>query len=142
MIDLWLYLAKFGFLALLYLFVTWAVLVIVKEQKNAPALAQDPAGPLLTVLATGPFGSKVFKLRETAAVGRSSETAVWVEDTAVSAEHARFNLFGKHWSIEDLESSNGTFINGRRLAGRERLRPGDKIVVGRTELIVEIGSDG
>lgn len=69
-------------------------------------------------------------------VGRRAETdlpLLW--DNEVSALHAELERRGGEWTIQDDGlSRNGTFVNGRRISGRHRLRNGDRIRVGRTVL--------
>jgi predicted component of type VI protein secretion system len=61
--------------------------------------------------------------------GRLAECAWQVDDPSVSRRHARALLEGGEWWIEDLGSSNGTFLNGAR-AARHRLRAGDLLTLG------------
>lgn len=70
-------------------------------------------------------------------VGRSQSCDVVLGDSSVSGRHLRLHGEGKSFSVSDLNSSNGTFLNDRRLEpGRElHLREGDTIRVGETELV-------
>jgi hypothetical protein len=56
------------------------------------------------------------------------------EDSFVSQLHARLFQAGGTWQIEDLGSTNGTFLNRRKVSGPQSLHPGDRIQVGRTVL--------
>jgi serine/threonine-protein kinase len=62
-------------------------------------------------------------------------------DPEISRRHARIYRAGRAWAIEDLGSSNGTFVNGLRIGGPQLLNPGDKVQVGTTTLVVEAGPD-
>ena len=64
-------------------------------------------------------------------IGRSSE-ALPISDTTVSRRHAELTPDGKQWFIGDLDSQNGTWVNGVRIAGRQLLRPGDQVRTGAT----------
>jgi pSer/pThr/pTyr-binding forkhead associated (FHA) protein len=67
-------------------------------------------------------------------IGRSKDCDIQVADSNVSRRHAEVRQEGAaHWLI-DLDSTNGTEVNGRRLK-RAKLRPGDTITVGATELV-------
>lgn len=71
-----------------------------------------------------------------AVVGRSRECEITIEDPNVSRRHAELRLENGSWSIVDLGSTNGIEVNGERV-GNARLEPGDRIVLGRTELVFE-----
>lgn len=67
-------------------------------------------------------------------IGRLAESGIRLSDVNVSRAHATFVREGIGWAIQDLDSTNGTFLNGERVE-RESLKDGDKIQVGATELI-------
>ena len=67
-------------------------------------------------------------------VGR--EGTLVVSDEWASATHARFWVARGRWYIEDLGSTNGTWLNGRRIHAAQLLKRGDKIWIGHTVLIV------
>lgn len=70
-------------------------------------------------------------------IGRSEENdIVLAEDTQVSRVHAVLEPLAGGWSVRDVGSSNGTFLNGKRLAGEMRLGPGDEVRVGRTRIVL------
>jgi pSer/pThr/pTyr-binding forkhead associated (FHA) protein len=72
-------------------------------------------------------------------IGRqASEEGKLGQDAEISREHARIARSGAGFVIEDLGSTNGTFVNGRRISGAEILSPGDKIQVGATTLVVQV----
>jgi len=72
-------------------------------------------------------------------VGRSRSAQVHIPDSTVSRQHARI-LVGAlgEVNVEDLGSSNGTYVNGEKVEGRRRLADGDRILVGDAELRVRI----
>ncbi len=63
-------------------------------------------------------------------LGRGGENDIVLEGDGVSRHHARLIREGDCWSVEDLQSTNGIRLNGRRIAVREALRPGDHIGIG------------
>jgi hypothetical protein len=69
-------------------------------------------------------------------LGRTREAEIFLRDPEVSRRHVRFEAQNGVVYIEDLKSSNGTFLNGRRLAEPLEIRPGDEIDVGTTRLVV------
>jgi hypothetical protein len=74
-------------------------------------------------------------------IGRSKDCDIQVADANVSRRHAEVRQEGAAYWIVDLDSTNGTEVNGRRLK-RAKLRPGDTITVGSTELAFKQESEG
>jgi pSer/pThr/pTyr-binding forkhead associated (FHA) protein len=147
---------EYVFLALLYLFflrVVRAVWVELREPRLVPA-PPGPSGspPPATRAATGtPKGRNVprelavispeqakgqaFPLGDEISIGRATGCAVALPtDTFVSQVHARVFRRGDEYWVEDLGSTNGTLVNGRKLTGPAPLRKGDRLQVGRTVL--------
>jgi DNA-binding CsgD family transcriptional regulator len=56
-------------------------------------------------------------------------------DPTLSRLHAALERYGAGWCVRDLDSRNGTFVNGRRILGERPLRPGDELRVGATRLV-------
>ena len=76
----------------------------------------------------GPRPSQTYDLTgESTLVGRDPRCAVVVDDPEVSRRHARILQRGGAWLIEDLESTNGTFVNGERVVTSQPLTDGDRI---------------
>ena len=67
-------------------------------------------------------------------VGR--EGTLLISDEFASANHARFSVAHGRWYVEDLGSTNGTWLNGRRIHAAQLLKKGDKIKIGRTIITV------
>ena len=103
--------------------------VLAAERSGEPFLAlRDGEGQLeLFTLGRGP---------RTSAVGRRPETDLSIAwDSEVSGLHAELEYLGGEWTLtDDGLSTNGTFLNEQRISGRQRLRHGDRIRVGRTVL--------
>ncbi len=141
-------LLRYSLLAAIWLFFVYAarmVWVEVRrsraEQPQAPAaapVAVDKSLVLrLRVVDPPQRRGRVFELGEEVTVGRSPGCAVPLDDdTFASSIHARvFRRSGELW-IEDLGSTNGTFLNDERLEVPARLRRGDRVKVGSTILEV------
>jgi pSer/pThr/pTyr-binding forkhead associated (FHA) protein len=145
---------EYVFLALLYLFflrVLRAVWVELKEPRlvavpsaggapPAPARqakqVKGPAGPpRLVVVGPGGREREAYVVDDELTVGRGpGSTVPLTSDNFVSHLHARVFRLGDEYWVEDLGSTNGTLLNGRRVFGAVPLRKGDRVQVGRTVL--------
>ena len=75
-----------------------------------------------------------FVLRQdVVTVGRSSDNDIQLSDTTVSQHHAKFIINGEGLLIEDLNSTNGTYINGEAIR-RHQLQNGDEVMIGQHKL--------
>jgi predicted component of type VI protein secretion system len=72
-----------------------------------------------------------------AVLGRSHGNTVRIPSSEVSRQHCRLLLEDGLVTVEDLDSVNGTFLNGRRIRGAEYVRPGDQLEVGPVTFVVE-----
>jgi Inner membrane component of T3SS, cytoplasmic domain len=148
---------KIVFLVLLYLFV---VRVIRSAGRQKPAPSQDsmiltPSAAAAAGLGRGTSSRRSVRLvvqrspsleegdeypidSAPLTLGRGGQNdLVLVGDEFASARHARIEPRGDGVWVQDLESTNGTFVNGTRVAGAQRLDPGDVLRVGETDLRVE-----
>ena len=92
------------------------------------------------VMRSGPAVGKIFPLEKTELfLGRDLNNDVVINDPEVSRRHARFFMQGNSFYLEDLGSTNGTFINGQRLASPYPLRVGEAITFGeRINVVFEM----
>jgi DNA-binding NtrC family response regulator/pSer/pThr/pTyr-binding forkhead associated (FHA) protein len=74
-------------------------------------------------------------------IGRLRPADVAIPDMSISRQHARFELDAEGVWVEDLGSTNGTFVNGERIAGRSKLKPGDKVAVGTAIVTLHVMRD-
>ncbi|HEX4107056.1 MAG TPA: FHA domain-containing protein [Solirubrobacteraceae bacterium] len=82
----------------------------------------------------GPEAGRRIVLDRVLVLGREADADVRLDDGLVSRRHARLTPEGAHVLVEDLNSSNGTFINGQELRGSIRISGGDELLVGATLL--------
>jgi hypothetical protein len=97
-----------------------------EERRGAPGTA------LLLVQ-----GKRMVLTGQTMVVGRSREADVVVDDPNISRKHAAVHRSGSSWVIEDLGSTNGVLVNGRRIGAAQPLNPGDRIELGTSVLTYE-----
>ena len=97
--------------------------------------------PSLVFLA-GPIAGRRYKLEDGEyVIGRRSDCQIFVPDMRVSRQHARLWKAGEGWTLEDLGSNNGTFINGVRLQEATAIRNDDEILIANNRIRVEARSD-
>lgn len=96
-------------------------------------------GQYQITLRSGPNPGAVFALEgEQFSIGRDSTNEITINDAEVSRRHARLTFQGGKFVIEDLGSTNGTYVNGQRLTGQRVLKSGEVIALGeQIELVYE-----
>ncbi len=83
------------------------------------------------VMKNGPAPGKIYSLEKSEiSIGREAGSDVFVNDVEVSRQHARLTDQAGNYILEDLGSTNGSFVNGQRVVGSRILRPGDTILLG------------
>jgi hypothetical protein len=92
----------------------------------------DPAG-------TGLEAGTEFSLAASGTVGRRLPNTVVLPDASVSARHCRLAYRQGQWWVEDLQSANGTYVNGSRIEAPVPLQDGDEIDLAQVRLRMEIG---
>lgn len=83
------------------------------------------------VMRTGPTPGTVYPLEgDLLTLGRDAGNSIAINDAEISRRHARLTFQGGKYVLEDLGSTNGTYVNGQRLGGPHVLKPGDVISFG------------
>jgi pSer/pThr/pTyr-binding forkhead associated (FHA) protein len=156
--DQLLFVLKLCLLALLYLFF-FRVLRAVWAELRTPAPAAAPAAPApgaaaappsrkerkaaaraaksvpeLVVVEPADQRGRAYPLGNEASIGRAAGCQITVDDTYVSQIHARVFTRDGQWMVEDLGSTNGTWMNRQRVSGPIVLTRGDRVQVGNTVL--------
>ena len=139
---------KFGFLAVLFLFLLVIARSAFRDLRRTAAPAPDATGfhaavggPevqrgndawLIAERGGGLTRDERFDLIGGLSIGRSKDADVQIEDRYASGIHVRlFSREGRHW-VEDMNSTNGTTLNGAPLSGEAELVDGDTIQIGDT----------
>jgi FHA domain len=146
---------KFGFLAVLYLFLLWVARSALKDlargsdgtaaaepvepprqrrrASSVPDLRAGVAPRLVVVAAMGHEPGTSWDVGSGATMGRSDNAEIRVDDPFASSAHARIFQRGDFMYVEDMGSTNGTYLNGRQLRTAERLKVADLIRIGDSE---------
>ena len=144
---------KYGLFALLFLFLWRSMRWVVRglNVDRSPAVSvpgpgaragsdRSPSQPMpanVLMHVEGKEKPRALRLAANTVIGRAMGCDLRLEDTYVSQEHARIFAKNGSWYVEDLGSTNGTFVNEQRLAAPAMLTSGDRIRVGTT--ILELG---
>lgn len=127
------------FLAMLYAFLWMVVRALVRDLRAAGREPNRELGRLIVV--TSPSGEPakgaVFALDAITSLGRDVNNSIVLEDEFVSAAHAALTYRGRAWYVEDLGSTNGTFVNGSQVDGLSPIAFGDEIQIGQVRLRLE-----
>jgi hypothetical protein len=102
---------------------------------NTPDLDPFSGGPQL-IVERGPISETQYTLdRPLLKVGRSSNNNLVINDPEISREHARIIFYNNGYAVEDLNSTNGTYVNGNPTEGVTPLAHGDRIEFGDTATV-------
>jgi FHA domain-containing protein len=74
-----------------------------------------------------------------ATIGRSRDCDIVLDDSGASRRHAELSPRAEGWELRDLDSTNGVRVNGRAVSGLQPLRQGDRVEIGSTEIVFELG---
>ena len=147
-------LIRFAYLAILWIFVLSAISVIrsdmfgarlettaagrrdQRRSKRGSKPARPPRGtPTKVVVVDGPTAGVAVPLDQTPIlIGRGNDAAIRLDDDYVSTRHARIASNGDQWFVEDLGSTNGTYIGSHRLTQPTTLQLGSLVRIGKTTL--------
>jgi hypothetical protein len=134
--DLILTLLRLIFLALVYLFV-WQVARAIGGQLgfgNTARMARS--GNRVVVVRSDDQAGMSFRVKDATVLGRSPEADVELSDPYASEFHLRLVATEGKLTVHDLGSTNGTYVNGRRITTPTALRRGDAVQVGKTVMEV------
>ena len=156
MSELTLVLIRFAYLAILWIFVLSAISVVRSDMfgarvestpraerraqkqaaKNRPKPAKRPRGaPTHVAILEGANAGEQISLDDAPLlIGRGSDAAIRLDDDYVSTRHARIATSNEQWFVEDLGSTNGTYIGSQRLSQPTTLQLGSQIRIGKTTL--------
>jgi len=127
------------FLALLYLFLARVIRALLRDLRAAAREPGDRPGRLVVLESpTGePAVGRAFALEVITPLGRDVNNAIVIDDQFASAEHAVLTYRGRSWYLEDLDSTNGSYINGQAIDGVAALGYGDEIQIGQVRFRLE-----
>jgi hypothetical protein len=138
---------RFGFLLLLWLFIFAAFRVVRADlfggragrvaavPPRAQAARKRGRGPRTLLVTAGPLsGTKITLGDQPILIGRADDSTLVLTDDFASSRHARLTNRGGAWYVEDLGSTNGTYLDQQRVQGPLLVQPGQPIRIGQTVL--------
>ena len=152
MSELTLFLIKISYLAILWIFVLSAISVVRSDMFGArlPATAREATAPKarrqpkqkakkgspthVLVVDGANKGERAELAQAPILIGRGSDAAIRLDDDYVSTRHARIASSGDQWFVEDLGSTNGTYIGSARITQPTTLTLGTQVRIGKTLL--------
>jgi pSer/pThr/pTyr-binding forkhead associated (FHA) protein len=144
--ELVLQLTRAGFLALLWLFVLFALRVVRSDLYAAAGLrALVPGGrttarrrgrtPRQLIVTQGALaGTRISLDARPIQIGRADDSTLVLDDDYASTRHARIAQQGEEWYVEDLGSTNGTYLDRAKVTGPTRVPLGVPVRIGKTVL--------
>lgn len=123
----------------LYGFLIWMMITIWSDLKFHSQILGQKKIPQITLStdADTEAGKRNFSQNEII-IGREESCDIFMPDPIISSRHARLVYRNAHWWIEDLLSTNGTFLNDERVESPAILINGDELRIGKSILLVEI----
>jgi len=124
----------------LYAFIGWALFTIWRELRLHSELLQARKAPMirLSLLDASEPMDYAFTVPDFQ-IGRDPSCEISLSDHAISAHHARFRFHHNQWWIEDMNSTNGTFLNDERLQTSTVIMDGDDLRVGGSIFSIRLG---
>ena len=127
------------FLGALYAFLWMVVRALIRDLRSAAREPMRELGRLVVVASPSgePAPGATFALDAISTLGRDVNNSIVLDDEFVSASHAALTYRGRAWYVEDLGSTNGTFVNGSQVDGLAPIAFGDEIQIGQARLRLE-----
>lgn len=127
------------FLAGLYAFLWAVVRVLLRDLRAAAREPGAELGRLLVIASPSgePAVGSAFSLDAVTVLGRDVNATVLLDDEFVSGRHAALTYRGRAWYLEDLDSTNGSFVNGSPVDGVAPVAFGDELQLGNVRLRLE-----
>jgi hypothetical protein len=127
------------FLALLYIFLFGIARTLLRDLGAAAREPTTELGRLVVVASPAgePAEGSTLALDAITTLGRDVNNAIVIDDQFASAQHAVLTFRGRTWYVEDLNSTNGTYINGSPVEGVGPVGYGDEIQLGKVRLRLE-----
>ena len=129
---------KYIFIIIIYLFIFSIIRLIYLDIKGMGAISSDTARylKLINRIETLPFKIKeYYPIEDAISLGRHGDNDIVVKDPFISKKHFQIIEDEKRYYLEDLNSANGTYLNGEKILDAVRLKNGDIIRVGQIEFI-------
>ncbi len=125
--------------AALYAFLGWALYTIWRDLKSQALLASSSRIPMIILTVNGEETLEPFRFqKQDILIGRDQTCDLSLKNETVSTHHARLTYRQNQWWLEDLNSTNGTYLNEERVLTTTVIISGDEVRCGQEDIKIEI----
>ena len=119
----------------LFAFLGWVILVLWKDLRQT--IKKSVEYQISPIYLTLPESGLAYSFSQPEFyIGREPQADLQIPDETLSALHTRFFFKSNHWMVEDLQSTNGTYLNEERLSTPSVLVEGDEINCGKVQVLI------
>lgn len=127
----------------LYTFLAWALYTMWQDLKRQVRSMAERQAPPLTLVGLAENERRTYRFTQPeVTIGRDPACEWHLEDKTISAQHARLSFHHGQWWVEDLHSTNGTFLNQNPVAEPLVITLGDQLRCGQLEFVVGLSDSG
>jgi pSer/pThr/pTyr-binding forkhead associated (FHA) protein len=134
---------RFALAIALYSFLGWALFILWQEVRQQGMKLAEQKRPGITIIVRPAKGKESYRrfFQTEIIIGRHTHCDLSIIDEVLSAQHARVSYHHGQWWLEDLNSTNGIFLNNRTLTTPAVIITGDEFKCGNTAFVVNIDAE-
>ncbi len=134
---------RFALAIALYSFLGWALYILWQEMRQQGSKLAEQKRPGITIIVRPSKGKESYRrfFQSEIIIGRNTHCDLSIIDDVISAQHSRVSHHHGQWWLEDLNSTNGTFLNNRILTTAAVIITGDEFRCGNTSFVINIDAE-
>jgi pSer/pThr/pTyr-binding forkhead associated (FHA) protein len=130
---------RYALTVVLYIFLGWVIYTLWRDLRfQSQVVTTQKVPPITLAFEADVEGTQKVFTKPELVIGRDSDCDFQIIDEAVSSRHARLTYRYLQWWVEDLQSTNGTFLNDQRVETSTVIIKGDELRIGRQAILVNI----
>jgi pSer/pThr/pTyr-binding forkhead associated (FHA) protein len=139
MLAIFVLLLRILLVVILYAFLGWTIFTLWRDLKFQSQILLAKKIPAISLFSeSDPAIERNLFSKAEVSIGRDESCDISLQDSTISTRHARLTYRNLHWWVEDLLSTNGTYLNDERIETPTILITGDELRIGKNILVVEI----